>query len=106
MEKTPLETAGGEAVTTGDGWLTTGDERPPETRQRPPETRSSAGLKSSELAYTMIVIEKCDFYSFGVMSLETLMGRHPRELLSSLGSSRNENIADGHSGPMPLTSDG
>ncbi|KAK3184932.1 hypothetical protein Dsin_032218 [Dipteronia sinensis] len=46
MEKTPLETAGGEAVTTGDGWLTTGDERPPETRQRPPETRSSARLKS------------------------------------------------------------
>ncbi|KAK3226281.1 hypothetical protein Dsin_006143 [Dipteronia sinensis] len=46
MDKTPLETAGGEAVTTGDGWLTTGDGRPPETRQRPPETRSSARLKS------------------------------------------------------------
>ncbi|XP_031252814.1 MDIS1-interacting receptor like kinase 2-like [Pistacia vera] len=37
-----------------------------------------------ELAYTMIVTEKCDVYSFGVLILEVLMGTHPRDLLSSL----------------------
>ncbi|KAL5741199.1 hypothetical protein ACOSP7_027931 [Xanthoceras sorbifolium] len=40
----------------------------------------------------MVVTEKCDVYSFGVVALETLMGRHPRELLSSLASSNNLNI--------------
>ncbi|KAK3199326.1 hypothetical protein Dsin_022741 [Dipteronia sinensis] len=50
------------------------------------------GYIAPELAYTMVVTEKCDVYSFGVMALEILMGRHPGELLSSLGSSRNENI--------------
>ncbi|KAJ0031817.1 hypothetical protein Pint_13833 [Pistacia integerrima] len=32
----------------------------------------------------MIVTEKCDVYSFGVLILEVLMGTHPRDLLSSL----------------------
>ncbi|KAK0589643.1 hypothetical protein LWI29_016710 [Acer saccharum] len=50
------------------------------------------GYIAPELAYTMIVTEKCDVYSFGVMSLETLMGRHPGELLSSLASSKNHDI--------------
>lgn len=36
-----------------------------------------------ELAYTMVVTEKCDVYSFGVVALEVLMGRHPGDLLSS-----------------------
>ncbi|KAF8399436.1 hypothetical protein HHK36_015301 [Tetracentron sinense] len=45
------------------------------------------GYIAPELAYSMIVTEKNDVYSFGVMTLETLMGRHPRELLSSLSSS-------------------
>ena len=40
----------------------------------------------------MVVTEKCDVYSFGVVALETLMGRHPGELLSSLSSSSNQNI--------------
>ena len=35
----------------------------------------------------MVVNEKCDVYSFGVVVLETIMGRHPRELISSLVSS-------------------
>ncbi|KAI9152791.1 hypothetical protein LWI28_001241 [Acer negundo] len=35
------------------------------------------GYMAPELAYTMIVTEKCDVYSFGVVTLETLMGRHP-----------------------------
>jgi serine/threonine protein kinase len=41
----------------------------------------------AELAYTMEVNEKCDIYSFGVVSLELLMGRHPSDLISSLTSS-------------------
>jgi len=32
----------------------------------------------------MVVSEKCDVYSFGVVALETLMGRHPGDILTSL----------------------
>ncbi|KAA3456026.1 putative leucine-rich repeat receptor-like protein kinase isoform X4 [Gossypium australe] len=39
-----------------------------------------------EFAYTMIVTEKCDVYGFGVVALETLMGKHPEEVLSWLSS--------------------
>ncbi|WJX80676.1 non-specific serine/threonine protein kinase [Trifolium repens] len=42
------------------------------------------GYIAPELAYTMVVSEKCDVYSFGVVTLETLMGRHPQEMLSTL----------------------
>ncbi|KAK3430148.1 hypothetical protein EUGRSUZ_E01673 [Eucalyptus grandis] len=35
----------------------------------------------------MEVNEKCDVYSFGVMTLEVIMGRHPGDLISSLMSS-------------------
>ncbi|KAL4652174.1 hypothetical protein ACB092_01G214200 [Castanea dentata] len=35
----------------------------------------------------MVVNEKCDLYSFGVVVLETIMGRHPAKLISSLASS-------------------
>ena len=34
----------------------------------------------------MVVNEKCDVYSFGVLTLEIIMGRHPGDLLSSLAS--------------------
>ncbi|XP_027928611.1 MDIS1-interacting receptor like kinase 2-like [Vigna unguiculata] len=44
------------------------------------------GYIAPELAYTMVVNEKCDVYSFGVVALETLMGKHPKEILSSLQS--------------------
>ncbi|XP_034905372.2 uncharacterized protein [Populus alba] len=40
------------------------------------------GYIAPELAYTMAVTEKCDVYSFGVVALETLMGRHPGDILS------------------------
>ena len=40
----------------------------------------------TELAYTMIVTEKCDVYSFGVVALETMTGKHPGELITSLSS--------------------
>ncbi|KAB1670801.1 hypothetical protein [Gossypium barbadense] len=50
------------------------------------------GYIAPELAYTMVVTEKCDVYSFGVLALETLMGKHPGELLVSLSASFSKNI--------------
>ncbi|EXC20602.1 putative LRR receptor-like serine/threonine-protein kinase [Morus notabilis] len=50
------------------------------------------GYLAPELAYTMVVTEKTDVYSFGVVALETLMGRHPGELLSSFSSSSAQNM--------------
>lgn len=50
------------------------------------------GYIAPELAYTMVVTEKCDVYSFGVVALETIMGEHPGELLLSLTSSSPQNI--------------
>ncbi|XP_058185543.1 MDIS1-interacting receptor like kinase 2-like [Rhododendron vialii] len=50
------------------------------------------GYIAPELAYTMVVTEKCDVYSFGVVALETIMGMHPRELLSFLTSPPSENV--------------
>ena len=44
-----------------------------------------------ELAYTMVVTEKCDVYSFGMVALETMMGMHPGELVTSLSSSSAQN---------------
>ncbi|XP_028800833.1 probable leucine-rich repeat receptor-like protein kinase At1g35710 isoform X9 [Neltuma alba] len=42
------------------------------------------GYVAPELAYTLVVTEKCDVYSFGVVILETIMGRHPGDLILSL----------------------
>ncbi|KAJ4707479.1 putative Receptor protein kinase [Melia azedarach] len=39
------------------------------------------GYIAPELAYTIVVTEKCDVYSFGVVALEVLMGKHPGDLL-------------------------
>ncbi|KAK3030839.1 hypothetical protein RJ639_035768 [Escallonia herrerae] len=50
------------------------------------------GYIAPELAYTMAVTEKCDVYSFGVVALETIMGRHPGEFLSSLNSLSGQGI--------------
>ncbi|XP_042497236.1 MDIS1-interacting receptor like kinase 2-like isoform X3 [Macadamia integrifolia] len=47
----------------------------------------TCGYVAPELAYTMKVTQKCDVYSFGVLTLEVLMGRHPSELISTLLSS-------------------
>lgn len=46
----------------------------------------------TELAYTMTVTKKCDVYSFGVVALETMMGKHPREVITSLSSSSGQDI--------------
>ncbi|KAI3682197.1 hypothetical protein L2E82_50060 [Cichorium intybus] len=45
------------------------------------------GYIAPELAYTINVTEKCDVYSFGVLALETIGGKHPGGLLSSLNYS-------------------
>ncbi|KAK9992256.1 hypothetical protein SO802_027241 [Lithocarpus litseifolius] len=44
------------------------------------------GYMAPELAYTMEVNEKCDVFSFGVLTLEIIMGKHPGDLTSSLSS--------------------
>ena len=43
-------------------------------------------FSSTELAYAMEVNEKCDVFSFGVLTLEIIMGKHPGDLTSSLSS--------------------
>ncbi|KAI8013059.1 MDIS1-interacting receptor like kinase 2 [Camellia lanceoleosa] len=53
---------------------------------------STYGYFAPEFTYTMVVTKKCDVYSFGVVALETIMGRHPGELLSSLESPSAPNI--------------
>ncbi|PNY02771.1 LRR receptor-like kinase resistance protein, partial [Trifolium pratense] len=50
------------------------------------------GYSAPELAYTMEVNEKCDVYSFGVLSLEILHGKHPRDIISSLLHSSSLNV--------------
>ncbi|XVE68110.1 hypothetical protein DITRI_Ditri09bG0043100 [Diplodiscus trichospermus] len=47
------------------------------------------GYVAPELVYTMIMTEKCDkcdVYSYVIVVMETLMGKHPGELVSSLSS--------------------
>ena len=46
----------------------------------------------AELAYTMVVTEKCDVYSFGVLILEVLMGKYPGELIADLHSLVGTNV--------------
>ncbi|KAI9121035.1 hypothetical protein K1719_008068 [Acacia pycnantha] len=50
------------------------------------------GYVAPELAYTLVVTAKCDVYSFGVLTLETFMGRHPGELLLSFSKAYNGSI--------------
>ncbi|XP_060971445.1 MDIS1-interacting receptor like kinase 2-like [Cannabis sativa] len=40
------------------------------------------GYVAPEYAYTTTLSEKGDVYSFGVVALETIMGRHPTEIIS------------------------
>ncbi|XP_049387258.1 MDIS1-interacting receptor like kinase 2-like [Solanum stenotomum] len=45
------------------------------------------GYVAPELAYTMMVTEMCDVYSFGVLSLEIVKGKHLGEHISVLANS-------------------
>ncbi|KAL0433197.1 UNVERIFIED_CONTAM: MDIS1-interacting receptor like kinase [Sesamum latifolium] len=49
------------------------------------------GYIAPELAYTMVVNEKCDVYSFGVVALETMSGSHPGEFINSMARKCGEN---------------
>ncbi|WRX19893.1 Protein kinase domain - like 10 [Theobroma cacao] len=44
----------------------------------------TVGYFAPELAYGMEANEKCDVYSYGVLTLEIIMGKHPEDLLLSL----------------------
>ncbi|XP_028087304.1 MDIS1-interacting receptor like kinase 2-like [Camellia sinensis] len=50
------------------------------------------GYVAPELAYTMKVTEKCDIYSFGVLALEVIKGKHPGDFITSLLTAAVENI--------------
>ncbi|KAG5541727.1 hypothetical protein RHGRI_021525 [Rhododendron griersonianum] len=52
-----------------------------------------AWIDEAELAYTMEVNEKCDVYSFAVVTLEVILGSHPGAFISFL-SSASPNSAD------------
>ncbi|MED6146863.1 hypothetical protein PIB30_038617, partial [Stylosanthes scabra] len=50
------------------------------------------GYAAPELAQTMEVTEKCDVYSFGVLCLEIIMGKHPGDLINSFLSPSTASI--------------
>ncbi|XP_022774037.1 probable leucine-rich repeat receptor-like protein kinase At1g35710 [Durio zibethinus] len=54
----------------------------------------TCGYIAPEVAYTIVVTEKCDVYSFGILALEILMGKHPGDLLSSPSSLQNAKLID------------
>ena len=55
--------------------------------QRDPRDRDVTFLLVAKLAYTMVVSEKCDVSNFGVVTLETITRKHPKELLTLLSPS-------------------
>ncbi|XP_057997937.1 MDIS1-interacting receptor like kinase 2-like [Hevea brasiliensis] len=64
------------------------------------------GYVAPELAYTGVVNEKCDVYSFGVLTVEVMIGEHPGELISCLQSLTNlcihlEDVLDARLSPPP-----
>jgi hypothetical protein len=48
----------------------------------------------AELSQTMEVNEKCDVYSFGVLALEIIIGKHPGDLISLFLSSSTRPTAN------------
>ncbi|KAJ9561072.1 hypothetical protein OSB04_006232 [Centaurea solstitialis] len=56
------------------------------------ELAGTYGYIAPELAYTMRVTEKCDVYSFGVLTLEVIKGQHPHDLIEVLLSQFSEKV--------------
>ncbi|KAJ7965706.1 Receptor protein kinase-like protein [Quillaja saponaria] len=50
------------------------------------------GYSAPELAYTLEANEKCDVYSYGVLTLEVVLGQHPGDLISSLFSPYSSSV--------------
>ncbi|KAL3723257.1 hypothetical protein ACJRO7_035441, partial [Eucalyptus globulus] len=50
------------------------------------------GYIAPELAYSLVVNEKSDVYSFGVVAMETIMGKHPAEIISRLPIPRRSSV--------------
>ncbi|KAI4332726.1 hypothetical protein L6164_017610 [Bauhinia variegata] len=46
-----------------------------------------------ELAYTMAATKKCDVYSFGILVLEVLMGKHPGDIISRIQTHTDHSIS-------------
>ncbi|XP_059285856.1 probable leucine-rich repeat receptor-like protein kinase At1g35710 [Lycium ferocissimum] len=44
------------------------------------------GYVAPEFAYTMEVNKSCDTYSFGVLSLKVILGRHPADIVEAMSS--------------------
>ncbi|XP_021822006.1 MDIS1-interacting receptor like kinase 2-like [Prunus avium] len=62
------------------------------------------GYIAPELAYTMKVNEKSDAYSFGVVTLEIIMGSHPGDVFSSLSSGASSSSSSASLAPeMPIS---
>ncbi|KAK3438978.1 hypothetical protein EUGRSUZ_C03925, partial [Eucalyptus grandis] len=53
---------------------------------------SSNLTANNRLAYTLVVNEKCDVYSFGVIAMEIIMGEHPGEIILMLSTLFREDI--------------
>ncbi|KAG2398238.1 MDIS1-interacting receptor like kinase [Vigna angularis] len=50
------------------------------------------GYAAPELAYTMAVSEKCDVFSFGVLALEILTGKHPGDIVSYMQNCSEQKV--------------
>nr|KAJ0218967.1 hypothetical protein LSAT_V11C300128690 [Lactuca sativa] len=59
------------------------------------------GYIAPELAYTMVATEKCDVFSYGIVAIEVIMGKHPGELPTfSVDDVLLENVVDNRI-PLP-----